>query len=170
LYLVASQDGDVTMIHPGLLPILGAGLAVAALTTLVTAQQTPADPGDAALAYAQCMRENGFTEFPDPTPDGDLRIRVTPETTPRFEAAGEACRDLAPDGFRGEDVTPEQLEALLKLSQCIRENGVPDFPDPRPEGSYDLRGVSTGPDDPRIDAAMSACRDVAGGAPIRVGG
>ena len=62
--------------------------------------------------------------------------------------------------MRGEDVTPEHLDALLKLSQCVRENGVPDFPDPNADGGYNLRGVSTGPDDPRIQAAMDACGDL----------
>jgi hypothetical protein len=141
--------------------IFCAGLMVAALaTSAVTAQQAPADRDDTALAYAQCMRDNGFTEFEDPTPNGDLRIQVTPESAPRFEAAAEACRHLAPEGFRDEDVTPEELEALLKLSQCVRENGIPEFPDPDSGGRYDLRGVSSGPDDPRLEAAMDACSDL----------
>jgi hypothetical protein len=150
------------MIPSRLLPILSAGLMVAAFatTSAATAQQTAADRDDAALAYAQCMRDNGFTEFEDPTPDGDLRIRVTPESAPRFQAAGEACRDLAPEGFRDEDISPEDLEALIKLSQCVRDNGVPNFPDPDADGRFDLRGVSSGPNDPKIEAAMDACNDL----------
>jgi hypothetical protein len=149
------------MIPSKLFPNLSAGLLVAALATSgATAQQTPADREDTALAYAQCMRDNGFTEFEDPTPDGDLRIRVTPESAPRFQAAGEACRDLPPEGFRDEDISPEDLEALVKLSQCVRENGVPNFPDPQADGRFDLRGVSSGPDDPKIEVAMDACNDL----------
>jgi hypothetical protein len=142
--------------------ILGAGLMAAILGTCAaaTAQQAPADREDAALAYSQCMRDNGFTEFPDPTPDGDLRILVNPESVSRFKAAGDACRDLAPEGFRDEGVTPETLDVLVKLSQCVRENGVPDFPDPDASGRYDLSGVSSGPGDPRIEAAMNACSDL----------
>ena len=149
------------MILPKLLPTLSAGLMVAALvTSAATAQQTPADNQDAALAYAQCMRDNGFTEFEDPTPHGDLRIRVTPDSAPRFRTASEACRDLAPEGFRDEDISPEDLDALIKLSQCVRENGVPNFPDPDADGRFDLSGVSSGPDDPKIEAAMDACSDL----------
>ena len=159
------------MILPRLLPILCANLMVAALATSAATAQAPADREDTALAYAQCMRDNGFTEFDDPTPDGDLRIQVTPESAPRFQAAGEACRDLAPEGFRDEGVTPEDLDALLKLSQCVRENGVPDFPDPNADGGYDLSGVSTGPNDPRIEVAMDACSDLRQGAGrIMIGG
>ena len=148
------------MISPTLLPILCAGLMVAALTSGAAAQQTPADRDDMALAYSQCMRDNGFTEFPDPAPGGDLRIQVTPESAPRFRAAGEACRDLAPEGFRDEGVSPEELDALIRLSQCVRENGVPDFPDPDAGGRFNLEGVSSGPGDPRIEAAMEACDDL----------
>lgn len=144
------------------LNIFRAGLLIAAIGTasVATAQQTPADRDDAVLAYAQCMRDNGYAEFPDPTPDGDLRIQITPESEGRFRAAGEACKDLAPEGFRDEGVTPEELGALIKLSQCVRENGVPEFPDPDSDGRYDLRGVSSGPDDPRIEAAMDACSEL----------
>ena len=52
-----------------------------------TAQQAPADRQDAALAYAQCMRDNGYAEFPDPTPDGGIRFLIEPESAPRFEKA-----------------------------------------------------------------------------------
>lgn len=144
------------------LNVLRAGLLIAAIGTgsVATAQQTPADRDDAVLAYAQCMRDNGYTEFPDPTPDGDLRIQITPESEARFRAAGEACKDLAPEGFRDEGVTPEELEALVKLSQCVRENGVPNFPDPDSSGRYDLRDVSSGPGDPKIEAAMEACSEL----------
>ena len=136
-------------------------LATTLLGGTAVAQNTPADRDDAALAYAQCMRDNGFTEFPDPSPDGDLRIRVNPESAPRFQAAGEACKDLAPEGFRDDGVTPEQLDALIKLSQCVRENGIPDFPDPKPDGRFDLRSTGIGPGDARMEAAMEACSDLA---------
>jgi hypothetical protein len=142
----------------------GIALALLATAPAALAQQSPADREDAVLAYAQCMRDNGFTEFADPTPEGDLRIQVTPESEPRFRAAAAACEHLAPEGFRNEGVTPDELDALLKLSQCVRENGVPEFPDPDADGRYDLSGVSTGPGDPRIQAAMEACSELRQGA------
>jgi hypothetical protein len=37
---------------------------------------------------------------------------------------------------------------------------VPDFPDPNASGTFNLSGVSTGPNDPRIEAAMDACSDL----------
>lgn len=145
-----------------LLPGLRAGLLIAALATCsaATAQQAPADREDAALAYAQCMRENGYAEFPDPTPDGGIRFLIEPGSAPRFQAAAAACRHLAPEGMRDEDITAEQLEALVKLAQCVRDNGVPNFPDPTADGRFELRDISSGPDDPQLKAAIDACGDL----------
>src|SRR5688500_9115305 len=41
---------------------------------LAQAETTPAaeDPEDAALAWSQCMRENGVPEFPDPDSEGRI--------------------------------------------------------------------------------------------------
>ena len=153
------------------LPILRASVLVATLATCsaAIAQQT-ADRDDAGLAYAQCMRDNGYAEFPDPTPGKGIQFLITPGGAPRFEKAATACRDLAPEGMRDEDVTHEALEALLKLAQCVRENGMPNFPDPTSKGGFELHGISDGPDDPKLKAAMDACRGISKGARIMIGG
>ena len=162
------------MIQARFLPMLRAGLAVATLATCsaANAQQAPADREDAALAYAQCMRDNGYAEFPDPTPDGGMRFLIEPGSAPRFHKAAAACRHLAPEGLRDEDITPEDLDALLKLSQCVRDNGVPEFPDPDAKGRFDVSGTGIGPGDARMEEAMAAC-DKAGlrkGGRIMIGG
>jgi hypothetical protein len=64
------------------------------------------------------------------------------------------------------------MDALLKLSQCVRGNGVPEFPDPGPQGNFDLSGTGIEPGDQRLDAAMTTCRDAGGsqGTRITIGG
>jgi hypothetical protein len=159
-----------------LLPALRAGLIAAALAPcpVAMAQQPSSGREDAELAYAQCVRDHGYAEFPDPDPNGGFRFLVNLENAPRFRTAIEACRDLAPEGMRDEGVTAEQMEALVKLSQCIRENGVSEFPDPGPRGNYDLRGTGIKPGDTGLGAAMALCRDKAGprgqGVRISIGG
>lgn len=161
------------MIAPKLLPVLRAGLMVSALAvpTAASAQQTPADRQDAALAYAQCVRDHGYAEFPDPDPEGGFKFLIEQGSAPRFKAAAAACRDLAPEGMRDEGVTPEQLDALIKLSKCVRQNGVPEFPDPDSEGRFDLGNTGIGPGDTRLDKAMAACKSETGpGVRITIGG
>jgi hypothetical protein len=165
----------MTMTFPQTLPVLRAGLVVAALATCpaASAQQTPADRDDAALAYAQCMRANGYAEFPDPTPDGGIRFLIDPANAPRFQKAAAACHDLAPEGLGDDAIAPAELEALVKLAQCVRENGIPDFPDPDAHGRFDPSNIGGKPDVPRLEAAMAACRDKVGfpqGGRIVIGG
>ena len=93
-----------------------------------------------AVKFAECMRSNGVSEFPDPGASGKLTIdgivngsSLDPRT-PAFKQAISACKDLEPAGFMGSKRSPQQMAAALKFAQCIRANGVPDFPDPTPDG------------------------------------
>ena len=154
------------MIRPMML-ILLAGLI--ATTAPADAQQSASDNQDKALAFAQCVRDNGYAEFPDPDAEGGFKFLIEPDSVARFKSATAACRDLAPEGMRDEGVTPEQLDALIKLSQCVRANGVPEFPDPGPQGNFDLSGLNLEPGNPRLDSAMAACQtDGGNGAPLRI--
>jgi hypothetical protein len=90
-----------------------------------------------AVKFAECMRDNGVSEFPDPDASGGLTIdgvlngsSLDPSTAAWKEAIG-ACKDLQPPGFTGDgDVSADEQEARLEFAQCIRDNGVEDFPDP----------------------------------------
>jgi hypothetical protein len=89
-----------------------------------------------AVKFAECMRSNGVSEFPDPGASGKLTIdgivngSSLDPSTPAFKQAISACKDLEPAGFMGGKRSPQQMEAALKFAQCIRANGMPDFPDP----------------------------------------
>ena len=92
------------------------------------------------MKFAKCMRANGVREFPDPNASGELTIdgiangsSLDPSTA-AFKQAISACRDLQPPGFTGAKRTPEQQKAALKFAQCMRDNGVKDFPDPTEDG------------------------------------
>jgi hypothetical protein len=93
-----------------------------------------------AVNFAECMRNNGVSNFPDPKASGKLTIDAVANgssldpSTPAFKQAISACKDLEPAGFMGSKRSPQQQEAALKFAQCMRNNGVPDFPDPTPNG------------------------------------
>ncbi len=91
---------------------------------------------DKAIRFAQCMRENGVKEFPDPDASGELTIdgivngsSLNPDA-PAWKAAIGACRTLQPSGFTGHKRSAKEQESTLAFAQCIRDNGVKDFPDP----------------------------------------
>ncbi|MFA1543089.1 hypothetical protein [Actinomadura monticuli] len=54
-------------------------------------------------AFSTCMRDNGISTFPDPEPDGGIKIRAGKGTglhpeSPRFKKAQRACAEYSPDG------------------------------------------------------------------------
>jgi signal transduction histidine kinase len=93
-----------------------------------------------AVKFAECMRVNGVSRFPDPNTSGELSIdgvadgSAVDTSSAAFEQALSACKELEPPGFTGTKVTPQQTTARLKFAQCVRDSGVPDFPDPTPDG------------------------------------
>lgn len=153
--------------------IVALALAVAALLSLTAcssgdSESAASDPEQAALEFAQCMRENGVPNFPDPVvqPDGSFGFQRPPgASASALDDALESCRseaqaigiDLGSDGGDA-----EAQDALLKLSRCMRENGLPEFPDPKPNSDalsglhdlfsdYDLES-------PRVAKALNACQ------------
>ena len=75
--------------------------------------------------------------------------------------AFEACDDLLEGvtlGFRGGDAT-EREDTLLACSQCMRDNNVPDFPDPQTGAGtpYPLTAFADF-NDPTFQEALEICR------------
>jgi hypothetical protein len=102
-------------------------------------------PGGAAnvsqgVKFSQCMRSNGVSNFPDPDASGQLTIDAVANgsgidtNSAAFQQALRACKTLEPAGFTGSTRSAQQQEAALKFAQCVRDNGVPDFPDPTSNG------------------------------------
>jgi hypothetical protein len=125
---------------------------------------------DKAAKFAECMRDNGVSEFPDPdasgglTIDGVLNGSSLDPSAPAWKQAIGACKDLQPPGFTGDhDVSAEEQEARLAFAQCIRDNGVEDFPDPTRGGPLvDTRRIPSAATDGGmtiLNAAMQKCGD-----------
>jgi hypothetical protein len=124
---------------------------------------------DKAVKFSECMRENGVSDFPDPNASGELTIDAVANgssldtSSAAFEQAITACKDLEPPGFTGDKRSPEQQAAALEFAQCIRENGVKDFPDPAPDAplvdTNRIPSSATPGGMAILNAAMQKCRD-----------
>ncbi len=60
--------------------------------------------------------------------------------------------------------TPEQQEAALKFADCVRDHGVPDFPDPATAqdpliDTRKMRGGVSARSIPELRPAVDACHD-----------
>jgi hypothetical protein len=84
---------------------------------------------DKGVKFAECIRAHGVADFPDPNAKGDYEygVSVSPAV---WKQATTACKALQPPGTLSAKRTPKQQSASLRFAQCIRENGVKDFPDP----------------------------------------
>jgi hypothetical protein len=138
----------------------GAQVASAGGAPAASAGAAAGRDDDAPLKFAQCMREQGMTWFPDPQPGGRLQIKIPKGTDKaKVDAAMAACKEWAPNGGDRGPADPEQLEQARQMAQCMRDNGVPNFPDPGADGSIRLDGdkIGMGPGDPTFDKADEAC-------------
>jgi hypothetical protein len=141
----------------------GNGIASADGAPRATASATPAatDDPEAPLKFARCMREHGMSWFPDPQPGaGGLQIRVPAgQDKAKVDAAMAACKKFMPNGGPNDRPDPAQLEQARQMSQCMRDHGITNFPDPSANGQMmlDRNKLGTGPGDPKFDAADKAC-------------
>lgn len=134
----------------------------------------PEDFEEQALKFSACVRENGVPKFPDPeTNDEGGTMMNLPQGLDQaaLEKAFKACEKFRPKGGRNfsEEDRAEMEETMLKYAECMRDNGVPDFPDPDfSEGGARLGGKGLDPDDPAFKKANEACEDLLGdGGPMR---
>ncbi|MEV1168209.1 hypothetical protein [Nonomuraea sp. NPDC049784] len=137
----------------------GGGADVASVTgtgTQAAASAKPSeDPYQKMLKFAQCMRENGV-QMDDPQPGKGILMKLdgsVPKET--VDKAQEACKQYAPSGERSGQPDPKRGEALRKLAQCMRDNGVESFPDP--DGGA-MRITGEVGDDPDFKSAQQKCQ------------
>ena len=123
-----------------------------------------------AVEFAECMRDNGVSAFPDPDASGSLTLdgvvngSSIDTSSAAWTQAIRACNDLEPPGFTGKKATPKQQSARLRFARCIRDHGVKDFPDPADgEPLVDTRRIpsANAPGGMTIlNAAMHTCGDI----------
>jgi len=129
----------------------------------------------------QCFRDNGVPTIPDPIlengrltfPDGVEEQIEEQYSEQLLDQAQQACQSIidrlpqAAVGGEPEAGTddrplpgPEDIEALRRFAECMRDNGVPDWPDPQADGSWPADGtpLTTEGKSPRILAGFDACR------------
>jgi hypothetical protein len=81
------------------------------------------------VKLAECIRGHGVPHFPDPDPKGETQFGIDVSPTV-WRKAVDACKDLEPPGTFSGKRTPKQQSDALRFAECVRENGVKDFPDP----------------------------------------
>ncbi|HWS51998.1 MAG TPA: hypothetical protein VN241_13390 [Microbacterium sp.] len=125
-----------------------------------------------AGAYAECMRDNGIPGFPDPDSSGEFAVDASklgvPMDSEQYKQAAQTCEPLMPE--RTDDQQQQDYQAALEYAECMRDEGLPGFPDPPAPGSGSgTQGDSSGgsqsgpgfdPESPQFQAAHDSCKDL----------
>ena len=147
--------------------------------------EPPAEPTadvseeELALQFAQCMRDQGIDEWPDPSTNADGSIDITgggavgPGGDVAFgsdeiQAAIPVCGPIiAGASFlpnNGGGMTTETQDQLLAFAQCLRDEGI-DVSDPDlSDGAAGLLDWEFDPEDPANSDAIEACQTLFAGA------
>ena len=123
--------------------------------------------GQQDLAFAQCMRSDGVTDFPDPGSNGQFgTVSAQLEDSPHFGTGFDVCKHLLPNG--GVSKARQDGPQLLKFAQCMHAHGVPTYPESSgPVNPYSVLAPNTAvnalqeagvnPNSPVVQAAVQAC-------------
>jgi hypothetical protein len=114
------------------------------------------------LKFAKCMREHGV-EMEDPK-GGRITVKSGPGDQANMQKAQEACQKYLPQISEAD--RKKGNENALKYSQCMRKNGVEEFPDPENGGLRINEGIAKDPD---FKKAEEACRKLMGGPKMKSG-
>jgi hypothetical protein len=138
-----------------------------------TATTVPSgDPSQLLEEWASCMREHGDPNQVDPSIDANkvIHISIAPSIRGGYDGysgeygnggPGTHCRSYlgkAQSELRGGEPQERVSSAmLLKFSECMRANGIADFPDPTSQGLVlNMRGDLV-PSNPAFQRASRLC-------------
>jgi hypothetical protein len=123
--------------------------------------------------WVRCLRGQGLTRMPDAelSQDGYLQFPAVgydwKRDLSKHPTMIDACRSIEdrypPTAFRPkEQFTADDLRKLAEYAACVRQNGIPAFPDPNSKGEFDLAGTSLahGIPGPLRDKADAACHHI----------
>jgi hypothetical protein len=143
--------------------VAAVGTATTSATT-TTAANNATTSGESthltqALAFSRCMRAHGVPNWPDPDSQGNFpplneqALGVSKQTS---GVAQQACRHLLSSGG---SATPQQRQQKLafavKVAQCLRGHGYPNFPDPTASGQNIPSGIDT--NSPQFQTTETGC-------------
>lgn len=117
---------------------------------------SPASSQSAAVAFAQCMRSHGVTDFPDPQNGRFVISNPNLGSEPQFKPAQTACQHLLGGGGTSSGSNNSQM---LAFSHCMQTHGVPNFPDPQ-AGGIITGGHGIDPNSPQFQQALQQCQSL----------
>ena len=155
--------------------IIPLGLLVAACGSSngSSAAGTGATVEKSLVRYSECMRSHGVPDFPDPgTTQGPNAFGMDGYTfnlpanlntqSPAYQGADKACGRTVPGASGGGHGIPAKAKrAALAHAECMRQHGVPNYPDPTFSGngmSQRAGGPGMNAQSPAFQQAQKVCQ------------
>ena len=109
-------------------------------------------PTNAPLLATRCLRQHGLPNLPSPflATSGPAKGQVVldkqglaayPSSVVSQATAACSAAMAALSGGPNAAPSAHELQALLAFAHCVRNHGVPNFPDPNSQGGFDLAGT-----------------------------
>lgn len=116
------------------------------------------------VEFANCMRDHAVPNFPDPETSAGIQIPLSlaKNPSPAFNAAMQACKYLIPSDTAPPVASASQKAAAVRLAQCMREHGVPNYPDPTYQDGHvvppAIANPAINPASPAFGTASKTCQ------------
>lgn len=122
-----------------------------------------------ALAFSNCMRDNGVPSFPDLSSMGmqiagsgqTISVNGVSLSRPAYQAARTKCQKYLPThktASLSQQAQARQIASGLKFANCMRSHGVPNYPDPKYyNGGQQIYIPGINPAAPAFQTAAKAC-------------
>lgn len=120
--------------------------------------------------FAACMRSHGVGDFPDPVVDQNGQADFGADASQEKRevgsgTAGPACEPVlsqlpAAAVSSHLPVSAADLTALRQFAACMRHNGIPQWPDPKSDGTFPIIGTPLQQEgkSARVIQGMQACK------------
>lgn len=126
--------------------------------------------------FTACVRSHGVANVPDPQVDDHGRATWPGLSQAQIDVAkqqvGGACdailQNLPAAAQPGDRISDQELATLRRFAQCMRDHGLPDFPDPNSDGIFTMPARINAGGKALLKPAGDACKDVYDGS-IRTG-
>ena len=148
------------------IPLAAVGCALVLAACGSSSKPHPGGSSGQALGvkFSTCMRNHGVPSFPDPETSSAIQIPVAlaKNPSPAFKSAMHACNYLVPADASPPVASASQKAAAVKLAQCMREHGVPNYPDPTYQDGHlvppSIADPAINPASPAFGAASKTCQ------------
>jgi hypothetical protein len=96
--------------------------------------------------FAQCVRQHGHPDFPDPSVDSQGNMSPPPAwvALSKDDPAIATCGSILGRLPGNNRTAPPDLVTLRLLAKCMRDHDITDWPDPAPDGSFPLSTTQYG--------------------------